>query len=256
VDLSPALGEGWTAMAADALARTPVHAAHHGTVALGELFEVRGTPDGSLRLEGDLRHAERLASGLREGTVRIAGHAGREAGAGMTGGRLEILGDAGDGVGLGMAGGTLVVHGRAGHRAGAAAPGRKKGMTGGELVILGDCGDEAGAHMRRGLVAVAGRTGRAAGFAMLAGTVVAGAFGPDAGLMSKRGSLVALGPVEPLPTYRLAATVQPVVLRLLLRHLRDAHGFPVRDAHLDGFYRRYSGDFAESGKGELLAWNG
>ena len=108
--------------------------------------------------------------------------------------------------------------------------------------------------MRRGLVAIAGRAGRAAGLAMIAGTVVASALGPDAGLFSRRGTLVALGPVTPSPSYRLACTTQPVVLRLLLRRLRDAHGFPVSAPQLEGFYRRYSGDFAESGKGELFAW--
>jgi formylmethanofuran dehydrogenase subunit C len=254
LDLAGLLAPGWSTLDADDLARRSVHGPRLGRMDVGELFTVTGSSDGTLRLEGDLRRAERLGAGLGEGTLVVEGDVGRGAGACMTGGRLEILGNAGDGVGLGMAGGVLVVKGHAGDGAGAAAPGAKRGMTGGELIIHGDTGDEAGARMRRGLVAVAGRTGRAAGLSMIAGTVVASAFGPDAGLLSKRGTLVALGPVVPPPSYRLACTTQSVALRLLLRRLRDLHGFPVSAAQLDGFYRRYSGDFAESGKGELLAW--
>jgi formylmethanofuran dehydrogenase subunit C len=254
LDLAGLFAPGWPALGADELARRRVHGPRLGRLDVGELFIITGNPDGTVRLEGDLRRAERLGAGLGEGTLIVDGDVGREAGAGMTGGRLEILGSAGDGVGLGMAGGVLVVQGHAGDGAGAAAPGAKRGMTGGELIIHGNAGDEAGARMRRGLVAVAGRTGRAAGLSMIAGTVVASAFGPDAGLLGKRGTLVALGPVVPPPSYRAACTTQPVALRILLRHLRDVHGFPVSTAQLDGFYRRYSGDFAESGKGELLAW--
>jgi formylmethanofuran dehydrogenase subunit C len=254
LDLAGAIATGWTSLGADDLARRRVWGPRLGPVEVGELFTVSGTADGTLHLEGDLRRAERLGAGLAEGTLIVEGDVGREAGALMAGGRLEIHGSAGDGVGLAMAGGVLVVMGSVGAGAGAAAAGAKRGMTGGELIIHGDAGDEAGARMRRGLVAVAGRAGRAAGLSMIAGTVVASGFGPDAGLFSKRGSLVALGPVTPLPSYRLACITQPVALRLLLRRLRDVHGFAVTTAQLEGFYRRYSGDFAESGKGELLAW--
>jgi formylmethanofuran dehydrogenase subunit C len=254
LDLAGLLAPGWATLAGDELARRRVQGPRLGRLEAGDVFAISGSADGTLRLEGDLRRAERLGAGLGEGTLLVEGDVGRAAGAGMTGGRLEILGNAGAGVGLGMAGGLLVVRGHAGDGAGAAPPGAKRGMTGGELVIHGDAGDEAGARMRRGLVAIGGRAGRAAGLAMIAGTVVASGFGPDAGLFSKRGTLVALGPVAPPPSYRLACTTQPVALRLLLRRLRDVHGFPVGAAQLDGFYRRYSGDFAESGKGELLAW--
>jgi hypothetical protein len=83
---------------------------------------------------------------------------------------------------------------------------------------------------------------------------VFGAVGADTGLWSKRGSVVALGPVTPPPTYFYACTCQPTYLRLLLTRLRSSYDLPVRPRHLNGFYRRYSGDMAESGKGEILAW--
>ena len=55
-------------------------------------------------------------------------------------------------------------------------------------------------------------------------------------------------------TYRLACTYQPTHLRLVLTRLRATYGLPVEGRHLTGFYRRYSGDLADLGKGEILAW--
>lgn len=255
VDGRALFAAGWTAASAAELSRRVLTLVHGEPVPVGDVFEVRdGGEAGHAVVAGDLRRASFLGAGLPEGSVLLDGDAGRGVGLGMTGGRLEVRGDAGDDTGLAQAGGTLLVHGSVGDRAGAALPGAKRGMTGGELVILGDAGAETGARMRRGLVAVAGSVGAAAGVAMLAGTVVATNYGADPGLYSKRGTLVALGEIAPPATYRLACTAQPVIVRLLLRHLRDRYGFPVTAAHVDGFYRRYSGDFAETGKGEILAW--
>jgi formylmethanofuran dehydrogenase subunit C len=255
IDARSVFAPGWSALDPAALARREVTLPDATAVPLGELFTVEalGEP-GHATVTGDLGRLAYLGAGLAEGRVLVDGSAGRGVGAGMRGGWLEVRGDVGDDAGVAMAGGALLVHGDAGHRAGAAAPGAKRGMTGGELVVLGSAGDEAGARMRRGIVAVAGAVGAAAGAAMLAGTVVATGFGPDAGLFSRRGTLVALGHVDPPATYRLAAIMQPVIVRLLLRHLRDRYAFPVAAAHIDGFYRRFSGDFAETGKGEILAW--
>lgn len=129
------------------------------------------------------------------------------------------------------------------------------GLRGGEVVVEGNAGDEIGVRMRRGLITVAGDIGARAGLGAIAGSVVIfGAAGADPGLWSKRGSIVALGPVTPPPTYRYACTYQPPHLRLTLVRLRDHFALPVGARQLDGFYDRYSGDFAELGKGEILAW--
>jgi formylmethanofuran dehydrogenase subunit C len=236
LDLGGLLREPWMDLAAPELARRPVEVTGAGLVPAGELFDIRGTPAGLLRFEGDLRHARGLAAGLAGGTVVVEGSVGEDAGLGMGGGVLRIRGDAGA-------------------RAGGAAPGHKRGMTGGELVVDGAAGPEAGAGMRRGLLVVGGDAGERAGLGMLAGTVmVFGAAGTGAGQWSRRGSIVALGAITPPATYRYACVYRPVHLRLTLTHLRSRHGMPVADRHLDGTYRRYSGDLAELGKGEILAW--
>ena len=235
-DCSALLAGGWSGLSAADLARRTVSLPAGGVVALGDLAEVTGAPDGSIRFVGDWRHASQVGAGLAEGTVVIEG-------------------DVGDEVGLGMAGGSIDVRGNAGDRAGAAAPEARRGMTGGELVVRGSVGREAGALMRRGLLVVGGSVADHAAVGMIAGTIVAfGAVGPTPGLWSKRGSVVALGEVPVPSTYRYACTYQPVHLRLLLSRLKTRYTMSVEGRHLTGFYRRYSGDLAELGKGEILAW--
>ena len=235
VDLGAALPADWASLGPDELARGSVRLDGRAA-ALGDLFELRGTATGRLRFEGDLARADRLAAGLAAGAV-------------------EVAGDVGDEAGLGMAGGSLLVRGNAGARTGGAAVEARRGMTGGELVVLGNVGEEAGARMRRGLLAVGGRCGSHAGVGTIAGTLVLfGGAGEGAGLWSKRGTIIALAPVPVPATYRLACTYQPVHVRLILGRLRARFDAPVAPHHLTGPYRRYSGDLADLGKGEILIW--
>jgi formylmethanofuran dehydrogenase subunit C len=235
-DCSAVLTGSWTALTANELAMRTVELERDGCVPLGDLFEVKGNPAGRIRFTGELGQVDRLAAGLSEGTVSVEGNLGNEAG-------------------LGMAAGALIIEGSAGERTGAAAPGFKRGMTGGELVVRGSVGAEAGASMRRGLLAIGGRVGARAGLSMIAGNIIVfGAAGPDAGLWSKRGSIVALGGITPPATYVYACTYQPIHLRVMLLRLQTLYGIRVRKRQLAGLYRRYSGDLAELGKGEILEW--
>ena len=235
-DFSEVLAGNWAALSETELAQRPVYLARDGRMPLGEIFDLKGEPAGRIRFEGDLELADRLAVGLTEGEVTVEGNLGSEAG-------------------LALAGGTLDIDGNTGPSVGGALPGHKRGMTGGELIVRGSAGVGAGAGMRRGLIVIAGRAGDQAGAGMIAGNVVVfGTVGADPGVWSKRGTLVALGRITPPPTYAYACTYQPVHLRLLLTRLRVRYNLPVRPRHLIGFYRRYSGDMAELGKGEILAW--
>lgn len=235
-DFGEVLAGSWSALPAADLARRPVLIAGSGAVSLGELFDVSGDPAGRIRFEGDLSNAGRVGAGLAEGEVVVEGDVGREAG-------------------LGMSGGSIDVRGNAGVRAGAAAAEARRGMTGGELIVRGSVAEEAGSRMRRGLLAVGGNAGAHAGVGMIAGTVVVfGNAGPSAGLWSKRGSIVALGPVAIPSTYKYACTYRPILLRLMLGRLRRRYELPVEERHVSGLFRRYSGDLADLGKGEILEW--
>jgi formylmethanofuran dehydrogenase subunit C len=128
-------------------------------------------------------------------------------------------------------------------------------MTGGELLVRGGAGPEPGMRMRRGLLVVMADVAGQAGVGIIAGTVIVfGDAGPAPGRWSKRGSIVALGSVRIPPTYRYACTYQPDHLRLTLLRLRKRYGLAVDERYVSGSYRRYSGDLADLGRGEILAW--
>lgn len=235
-DFGEVLSQPWATLSARDLAQRPVYLERSGRARLGDLFALTGEPEGRIRFVGDLQNADRLGAGLSEGEVTVEGSVGQEAG-------------------LALAGGSLDITGNAGPRAGAAPLGYKRGMTGGELIVRGSAGPEAGASMRRGLLVIAKSAGERTGLGMIAGTVVIfGAAGRETGLWSKRGSVVALGRITPPATYTLACTYQPIALRLMLSRLSTRSGLAVQRKHLNGLYRRYSGDMAELGKGEILEW--
>jgi formylmethanofuran dehydrogenase subunit C len=236
-DFSEVLAGQWAAAAAVELARRPVHLDGQDLVSLGDLCEVKGEPAGRIRFEGDFSRADRLAAGLTEGDVVVDGDLGRDAGSGMAGGSLEVSGNTGSG-------------------AGGAALEARRGMSGGEVVVHGSVGSEAGSRMRRGLLVIGGDAGPDAGFGMIAGSVVIlGGATSEVGRWSKRGSIVALGAVTVPVTYRYACTYEPIHLRLTLRRLRARYSLPLEDRHVRGLYRRYSGDLADIGRGEILAWS-
>jgi formylmethanofuran dehydrogenase subunit C len=237
-DFGEVLAQPWAALSAREMADRPVYLEREGRVRLGDLFDITGEPEGRIRFVGDLQKADRLGAALNEGEVTVEGSVGQEAGMALAGGSLDIQGDAGP-------------------RAGAAPLGYKRGMTGGELIVRGSAGPEAGATMRRGLLVIAKSAGERTGLGMIAGTVIVfGTAGRETGLWSKRGSVVALGRITPPATYSLACTYQPIVLRLMLARLSARYGLSVQRKHLTGSYRRYSGDMAELGKGEILEWVG
>jgi formylmethanofuran dehydrogenase subunit C len=235
-DFGAVLAGSWAGLGTADLARRPVGLDGDRTVPLGDLFEITGAPAGRITFQGDLGQANRLGAGLGEGEVVVDGNIGHETGIAMSGGSIEVRGDAGA-------------------RTGGAETDGRRGMTGGELLVRGSAGVEPGTRMRRGLLVVAGDVAGRAGPGMIAGTVVVfGSAGPAPGRWSKRGSIVALGPIDIPPTYRYACTYQPDHLRLTLLRLRARYGLALDQRHLTGFYRRYSGDLAELGRGEILAW--
>jgi formylmethanofuran dehydrogenase subunit C len=223
-------------------------------VALGDVFTVSGDRSPSVVLEGDLAQLHGVGTLMSGGTLTITGSVGNSLGSRMRGGSISVQGSAGDDVGNAMAGGSIIVSGNVGDRAGGALQGASKGMTGGEIIVRGGTGSEAGARMRRGILYCA-TAGDNAGIGMIAGNlIVSGAIGDSVGSGNKRGTIVALGGVRVPPTYAYACTYRPPHLSLMLLSLRKRFDLPVSDAQLHGLFKRYSGDLAEIGKGEILEW--
>ncbi len=240
----------------DEILRTPIQRGNK-EVELGEFFNVTGTADDDheMRWQGDLAKVKLIANKLASGRVVVEGNVGMHLGAEMTGGEIVVHGNTADWLGAEMHGGRIRVHGNAGHLIGAAYRGGRRGMTGGEILIDGNAGNEVGHTMRRGLIAVGGNVGDATAFNMIAGTVfVFGETGIRPGAGMRRGTIGLLGAnsaTDLLPTFQYACTFRPQFLTVYLRHLRSLN-FPLPDDCFDIDYRRYSGDFLELGKGEVL----
>ena len=219
---------------------------------LGDFFRVEGEGDGELRIVGDCKRVKMIGARMTRGRIVIEGDAGMHLGAGMSGGTIVVHGNVGDSAGAEMLGGLLVVMGNAGHLVGSAIRGGSVGVRGGEIVVHGNVGNETGSAMRRGLIAVGGDAGDFTGVNMLAGTVVVlGKLGWRSGAGMRRGSIISTQSAELLPTFSYACTLRPVMLRLLLAHVRR-HGLQVTDEQLAGRYRRWTGDALEMNRGEVL----
>lgn len=235
------------------IARLPIL---HGNQAarVGDFFEVQGGHSDEVRVVGDVGRVKHLGAGMAGGRLVVEGSPGMHAGSGMRGGHLRIEGNADDWTGALMRGGTIEVLGNAGARLGGAYAGSTRGMTGGTVLVHGSAGDHAGDRLRRGLIAVAGHAGPYAGSHMIAGTVVVcGDLDRGAGIGLKRGTIVAGGAVTILPTFRFACAYRPAFLALLFRHL-EQRGFPLTPHLHSGHFRRYGGDNADVGRGEVLQW--
>jgi formylmethanofuran dehydrogenase subunit C len=224
---------------------------------LGDFFQVSGEDDGAVRLVGDCSRVKCVGQGMTDGRIEVEGDAGMHLGAAMRGGEIHVRGNVGDWAGAEMRGGLLRVSGNAGHLLGAAYRGSPKGMRGGTIVVDGAAGNEVGCAMRRGLIAV-GAAGDFAGVMMLAGTIlVRGRLGIRPGAGMKRGTLMAVARDrdEPhlLPTFRFDCEYRPPWLPLYIRRL-GALGFSVPDGLVRTSCQRYSGDYTELGKGEILIW--
>ena len=265
VEAESLLPENVTGKSAEQIATLPLQVGNR-TETVGDHFKVEIHEDSSggpeegtaaLELAGDLTRFKRLGEGMSRGAMTVNGAVGFHAGARMSGGTLTINGDAGDYLGAMMTGGRITVHGNAGHFAGSAYRGFFRGMSGGSILVLGNAGNLTGARMRRGMIAVRGTCGDLAGYAMGAGTVlIGGRAGVRAGANMVRGTVILLTPPEEMPpTFRYDYTGLPPFWPLLHASLSEA-GWTAPQGEPRAEFKRYSGDFNEGGRGELLLLSG
>jgi formylmethanofuran dehydrogenase subunit C len=207
-----------------------------------------------IEVHGDVSRVKWLGRGMTQGRLHIYGAAGMHLGASMSGGQIEVFGRAGDWVGAEMTGGTILIHGDAGGQLGAAYRGSSVGMRGGLIIVDGSAGIEIGMRMRRGTIVVRGPVRDFAGLQMTGGTIfLLGGAEFRTGAWMARGTIVALTPLTLLPTFIPCCLYRPTFLSLYARYLQpyDIH---LPHGSLQGFYRRWIGDTAVPGKGEILIW--
>ncbi|RXF74614.1 formylmethanofuran dehydrogenase subunit C [Hansschlegelia zhihuaiae] len=217
---------------------------------LGELFEVSGTVDGRLTIEGGGAELDRVGAGLSAGEIVVKGDVGVGVGLRASGGTIVVKGSAGDFAASELSGGKVAIAGDVGARLGAAGDGSKRGMSGGVVVVGGSAGARAGERMRGGVILIDGDAAENAASDLIAGTLaIAGKLGRNAGRGMKRGTLF-LRSAEGLASgFRDAGEHDLIMLRVLVRRSQELAAFLGEDA---GKARRYAGDLNIGGKGEAL----
>jgi formylmethanofuran dehydrogenase subunit C len=221
---------------------------------LDDFFNVEGAASDQIEVHGDASKVKWMGRGMTRGRLRIVGNAGMHLGAYMKGGTIEVSGNASDWVGAEMVEGLIRIGGNAGGQVGAAYRGSLAGMKGGTILVGGSAGLEVGMRMRRGIIAIAGAARDFAGLQMKGGTIfLLGGAELRSGAWMTRGTIVSLVPIPLLPTFAFACAYNPPFLRLYAKHMQTL-GYKVPYEAEHGTYRRYTGDTAVPGKGEILVW--
>jgi formylmethanofuran dehydrogenase subunit C len=214
VDLSALTPQALNGRSAAEIAAWPIHTTR-AALNVGDLFDIKEGDLDEIVFEGGAERLDRVGAHLGAGAIRVIGDVGVEAGRGMTGGALTIEGGAGPYAGSGLRGGLLKIHGDAGER------------------LEGEAGDYAGSRMIAGTLAIGGRAGALPGYLMNRGTI-----------------LLSGGVAEMAPTFLDCGVFELVAARLLATHVETMS--PHLGAAFRGPLRRYAGDLAALGKGEIF----
>lgn len=250
IDLSELIPSKIAGFSAADVARLKANAS--GSLEIGDLFDVAGSAGDTIVVAGSSSFLDMIGAGLDGGTVVIEGNVGNGVGQGMKSGRIDARGSVGQFLGSGLKAGLITVKGSAGDLAGAIRPGAKFGMLGGIVVVDGNVGARAGERMRRGAIIARGTFGPAAGSRMVGGTLWTEAgFGAGPGPLLRRGTLIGPKADSILPTYLDCGQHDLNVLKILSRYMAETLG-PLAPKALPGKVRKYAGDMAGIGKGELL----
>jgi formylmethanofuran dehydrogenase subunit C len=251
LDMSPLTPQGLAGLPAKEIAQIRLGMSKRG-LTVGDLFRVSGSDAKSIVFEGGSSCFDGVGMAMTEGSIRVAGNVGAQAGRKMRGGQLLVEGNAGPHVGSCMRGGRLEILGNAGHHLGGPLAGELAGMNGGVLVVRGRAGDYAADRMRRGVAAVLKGSGDYAGARMIAGTlVVTGGVGRLPGYLMRRGSiLLDRVPEELSPSFVECGAPDSVFAAVFDRYL-VAEGILKRPL-LGTAPGKFGGDNAVAGTGEIL----
>ncbi len=220
---------------------------------LAEFFDVAANADERLVLNGDLSRCDRVGWGLDGGEMVVESNVGHYAGGVMRGGELQLQGNAGDLLACEMSGGRLFVQGHVGDFAASTLPGSMDGMRGGTLIVKGNVGARFGDRMRRGTAVLHGNAGDFLASRMVAGTIaLAGRAGNHVAYGMRRGTLVFAGPAPAIPSTFVPAIGNVAVFWQLLARSLAPHGGVFADL-ASRKIKRYLGDAASLGKGELIS---
>ncbi|MCX7627044.1 MAG: formylmethanofuran dehydrogenase subunit C [Methylophilaceae bacterium] len=217
------------------------------------LFDIAGSDTDDIVIDNANGKLDFIGRGMQRGRITVNGDAGSYVAFGMRGGTLTVNGNADAFAASGMTGGTLKIDGNVGDFLAAAIPGERKGMKGGLVIVTGNAGDRAGDQMRRGIVLIEGNAGAYCASRMLAGTLaVMGSVGDYVGYGMRRGTLLLFKTPAMHATFQDCGSHTLPFLSLMFKAFK---GLPTKFADIDqNRVRRYMGDIANDGKGEVLVF--
>ena len=254
LDLSPLVPQRLAGKSANEIARIELQTTRM-RVTVGDAFRLRMGDAQHVRIEGACDRLDQVGAGMSAGAIDVAGDVGIRAGRLMTGGRLMIHGNAGHWTASAMKGGEIEITGSAGDHVGGPLAGEVAGMRGGLVIVRGNVGARAADRLRRGMIVVEGGAGEYAGSRMIAGTLIlrrkAGAL---PGYLMKRGTIILGEGARALsPTFADCGVHRLVAMRLVGAYLKPYSAATA--ALLRRPLRRFAGDMAVSGHGEIFVGN-
>jgi formylmethanofuran dehydrogenase subunit C len=219
------------------------------------LFDLQGDDTSNLVFRSACDKLDRIGEGMFDGAIEVEGDAGAYLGLGLRGGHISVRGNCGAFAAAEMKRGLVHVFGNAGDFLGAALPGDRQGMRGGTVIVSGNAGDRCGDRLCRGSILIEGSAGDYCASRMIAGTLsVLGTLGAYPGFAMRRGTLLLASPPSTLPaTFGDCGSHDLRFLRLLMQSWKLLES---RFAELTPStrVRRFMGDLACDGKGEVLVW--
>lgn len=212
--------------------------------------------DQQITILGDASKIKYIGYRMTAGRISVEGNAGMHIGAQMSGGEIIVRGSVSDWAGAEMSGGLLEIRGDAGDLLGSAYRGSREGMTGGCIIVRGGAGVESGAFMRRGMIVVEEGVGCFAGFHINGGVFfIFGKASRGVGAeMRGNGSVIfCFGGVDSLlPTFSYNTTYQPSFTKVYLKFLSDRLQVEKAKEYFEASFKRYIGDSAVGGDGEIF----
>ena len=250
IDLSQLTPDGLSGLSEADISKLKINT-NKKTITVSDVFDMKMGDTSHIRFAGLNTRSDRVGDGMQSGQITIEGEAGTYTGARMRAGRLEVTGNTGPYSGASMKGGHMVVHGNAADYAGGRHQGEAHGISGGILQIMGNTGNYAAERMRKGLFLIGGDSGDFLASRMIAGTLIAsGETGHWPGYGMRRGTLILNSDTDTLlPTYSDCGVLDLAILNILKRNLET---IGAGDVITSTRVRRYAGDMASLGKGEIL----
>ncbi len=253
VDLSPLTPDRLATQTKTAIAAMEL-ASGKQRLRVDQLFTISGSPGDQVEIRAGCDLLDGIGASMTQGRIVVEGDVGAYLGTMMSGGTIEVKGNAGAYAATGMRDGQVRIGGNAGDFLAAALPGDHQGMRGGVVLVRGNAADRAGDRMRRGMLLIEGNAGDYCASRLVAGTIaVWGSVGRFPALAMRRGTLLLeQPPAALLPTFNESGTFPFSFLTLLARSWRELPGRFGTAPWSDWQFRRFMGDLANDGRGEIL----